>query len=140
MQIEAGKFYRDAAGAKRGPLAYADANFWWEEGHSKGIDPEWSRDGGALLGGIDLVALWEDEPVAAPAATTLAKTLRDEFAEGCSVEGIVFPDIDTLAEFVGETAPDADDFIGQLRLAKLGEARIRYVYADAMMAAREVRS
>lgn len=65
MQIEAGKYYRDEAGNKRGPMkhALADKNRWWVVGEGSDMDDEWATDGTALLDHGSLIAEWSEGPV-----------------------------------------------------------------------------
>ncbi|HAX40271.1 MAG TPA: hypothetical protein DCY10_05295 [Clostridiales bacterium] len=65
------------------------------------------------------------------------KTLRDEFAMSVDTSRIEFPDMQSLADFVGVDEPDGKDFVSCLGLAATANAKIRYMFADAMLAARK---
>ncbi|MGX1786814.1 hypothetical protein ACWIGM_08765 [Bosea sp. NPDC055332] len=67
-------------------------------------------------------------------------SLRDYAAIHADVDGIQFPSWRAAAAFVGAEAPDESDFAGLLALTARTQAKLRYLYADAMLAAREVRS
>lgn len=61
MQIEAGKFYRDGEGKKRGPMVGDYCK--WEDGRGGAADPEWENNGIDIIGDVDLIAEWV-EPTA----------------------------------------------------------------------------
>lgn len=62
ITLEKGKFYKDEAGAKIGPLA--GDTFKWIEGRGNEGDPEWENDGrpSNFYRGPALVAEWVDRP------------------------------------------------------------------------------
>lgn len=65
-------------------------------------------------------------------------SLRDYAAIHTDISKVNFPDLETVADYAGATVPD--DYLGMLRVAIKAQAKIRYEMADAMLAAREVRS
>lgn len=65
-------------------------------------------------------------------------SLRDYAAIHADLSKVDFPDLTTVAEYVGEPVPD--DYFGMLRMAAKAQSKLRYELADAMLAAREVRS
>lgn len=88
-------------------------------------------DGGpAFPGGTEGKGCWE----------TIAKgmSLRDYAAIHADITKADFPDVAAVAEYVGEPSPG--DYFGMLRLGIKAQAKLRYEMADAMLAAREVRS
>jgi hypothetical protein len=78
------------------------------------------------------------EIVATLAARTAPEmTLRDWFAGNMPIQSYNINDISDAAAFVGISPPDADDFEAMFELAAKVEAKVRYIYADAMLAARK---
>lgn len=71
--VEAGKFYRDADGKKRGPMT--GNTFKWEAGHAGAGDPEWNNNGRALKGDVNLIAEWV-EPAADPVRYKVGDKVR----------------------------------------------------------------
>jgi hypothetical protein len=65
------------------------------------------------------------------------KTLRDEFAMAAPRERVDFPDVRAAADFVGVTEPVAGDFVALARLSAAVQAKLAYIYADAMLAERQ---
>lgn len=90
-----------------------------------------ARNGGASLSFFDIKKLASMHP---------GMSLRDYAAIHADVEGIEFPNWKSLASYVDEEEPDTKDFAGLLALTAKAKAKLRYMYADAMLAAREVRS
>jgi len=67
-------------------------------------------------------------------------SLRDWFAGQATVGDTKFPDIETMAEYVGETnTPREDDWLALLAMSHRAMAKLRYDQADAMLAEREAR-
>jgi len=64
-------------------------------------------------------------------------SLRDYAAIHADLARTEFHNIESAADFVGEAVPLATDMEGMLRLSARAGAKIRYIYADAMLAARE---
>jgi len=66
LNIETGKFYRDAEGNKVGPMTRG-ISFSWVEGEDNGSDPDWHHDGTIRDRGVarltrDLIAEWPYHP------------------------------------------------------------------------------
>jgi len=62
LNIETGKFYRDAEGNKVGPIV-SGTNFCWSKGKCRLADPVWNHNGtNRYQAGLDLVAEWPDHP------------------------------------------------------------------------------
>jgi hypothetical protein len=83
VQIEAGKYYRDAEGQKVGPMGYLLASDrFYQQDRSEMHDPEWMSNGKNYIRGAcfiaapDLVAEWVDEP--APAKVAPYDTMADK--------------------------------------------------------------
>lgn len=88
MQIEAGKFYKDQAGRKRGPMVGSRSK--WEAGAGGMYDDEWDNDGKAQIGDSDLVSEWvESVALRIPKAGDRVRILT-------SAKG-------TAAKYIGET-------------------------------------
>ena len=64
-------------------------------------------------------------------------SLRDYFASNARNDDIAFPDFDTAARWVGVPAPDENSYIAMLEFSFKLKAKIGYMQADAMIAARE---
>lgn len=64
-------------------------------------------------------------------------SLRDYFAIHADIARIDFASMNHVAEFIGEAPPDDDDFPALLTLGMKVASRLRYMYADAMLAERE---
>lgn len=67
-------------------------------------------------------------------------SLRDYAAIHADLDKLEFATLDSLLEFVGADAPQHDLTMGELiELSAKAAAKVRYAYADAMIAAREER-
>lgn len=88
-----------------------------------------AREGGASLSFFDIRKLTDKHP---------GMTLRDYAAIHADIAKVDFPDLETVAGYVGVPVPD--DYLGMLRMANKAQAKLRYEMADAMIEAREVRS
>lgn len=64
-------------------------------------------------------------------------SLRDYAAIHTDMDGLRFPSIHDAAKFMGEKPPDSDNTMDVLMLSMRVEARLRYMKADAMLAARK---
>jgi len=63
-------------------------------------------------------------------------SLRDYFASNVRNDGIAFPDFNTAASWVGVPAPDENNYTEMLEFSFKLKAKINYMQADAMIAAR----
>lgn len=140
MRIEAGKYYRTADGVKVGPMerwseSRAESSHpWEEEGGSERFEPGgdiWKSDGTCSYGSPTLIAEWA-EPISATAPDGM--TLRDWFAGTMTIGDTNFPSVKEAAEFAGVEEPS--DFTGLIELGAKVNAKLRYLAADAMLAAR----
>lgn len=63
-------------------------------------------------------------------------SLRDWFAGHIDLNGVEFPSVEAAAVFVGMDTPDTRDILGLFVLGAKANAKLRYLYADAMLAER----
>lgn len=65
-------------------------------------------------------------------------TLRDYAAIHADLDKLEFATLDSILEFVGAAAPEHDITMGEIiELSAKAAAKVRYAYADAMIAERE---
>lgn len=64
-------------------------------------------------------------------------SIRDWFAGQYDVSSIKFPDVESAARFLGEEPPDRSNFASLVELSFRLNAKLKYIGADAMLAARK---
>ncbi len=64
-------------------------------------------------------------------------SLRDWFAGQYDVSEIKFPDLQSAARFLGEEMPYESDFASMVAFSCRLKAKLKYMGADAMLAARK---
>ncbi len=85
---------------------------------------------------VDAFRAGRDDPVTVLTAEEIS--LRDWFAGEYDSSRVSFPDTETMAKYVDEKdIPNPADWLAILALARRAESKLRYDYADAMLAERE---
>lgn len=64
-------------------------------------------------------------------------TLRDHFAIHAEVDGFAFQTIEQACAAMGVPEPDEFDLVAMMKFGAACQAHIRYMIADAMLAARK---
>lgn len=116
MKIEAGKYYRNAAGEKVGPIeptVYDDGsvNTYWPWTVGTDLKRFWRHDGKAWGTGLDLVSEWTDEPTGPVRVVTSKAIVPGTYV---AVKPLVW------GEFGGEgfVREEAECILGLYRLAQ----------------------
>lgn len=92
------------------------------------------RDGGPAFP-IDGRIGWNEHGTTQVVTMIGGMSLRDWFAGQVPVDAVEFSTIKGAAAFIGEDPPTDDE--GRIRLGTRVAAKVAYMYADAMLEARE---